>query len=88
MSLEFTRSSGFQGIVATRKCHINRNETLPRTAQSEMQYPNFPVGYGRLSNGDTQAYVLTPCEENHGRGEGCGEGGGENVVLQTSPARG
>jgi probable HAF family extracellular repeat protein len=43
------------------------------------------VRYGQLSNGDVQAYVLTPCDENHGEGEGCEEGG-ENTVTQTSPA--
>jgi probable HAF family extracellular repeat protein len=31
------------------------------------------VGYGQLSNGDVQAYVLTPCDENHRDGDGCEE---------------
>jgi hypothetical protein len=44
------------------------------------------VGYGRLSNGDVEAYVLTPCDEKDGADENCEEGGGENAVLQASPA--
>jgi probable HAF family extracellular repeat protein len=44
------------------------------------------VGYGQLSNGDVHAFLLTKCEEHHGDSEDCEEGGGENTVLQTSPA--
>jgi probable HAF family extracellular repeat protein len=43
------------------------------------------VTSGILSNGDNHAFLLTPCDEKHGDGEGCEEGG-ENAVPQTSPA--
>jgi hypothetical protein len=46
------------------------------------------VGYGRLSHGDVQACVRTPCQENHGPVRPAGKGGGAKVVLQTSPDRG
>lgn len=33
------------------------------------------------------AYVLIPCDEDHGDNEGCEEGRDQNAVLQASPAR-
>jgi hypothetical protein len=45
------------------------------------------AGFGSLSNGDLRAYLLTPCDENHGDGEGCEEGGGESAMVQTNSIR-
>ena len=45
------------------------------------------AGFGSLSNGDLRAYLLTPCDENHGDGEGCEEGGGESATVQTNSIR-
>jgi probable HAF family extracellular repeat protein len=53
------------------------------------------AGFGLLPNAhcppadpfcNQRAYLLTPCHGKQGNGEGCEEGGGENAVLQTSPA--
>jgi probable HAF family extracellular repeat protein len=40
-------------------------------------------GFGQLSNGELRGYLLDPCGEGD---ESCRGGGGDNVVLLTSPA--
>jgi probable HAF family extracellular repeat protein len=39
------------------------------------------AGIGTLANGDTHAFLLTPCGEDD---EGCWDGGNQNAALQTS----
>jgi probable HAF family extracellular repeat protein len=45
------------------------------------------AGYGVLANGDQHAYLLIPCDDNHGDGGDCEDNGEERAAApQTSPA--
>ena len=42
---------------------------------------------GTLSNGDNHAFLLTPCDDNHGDGEDCGDHAeGATAIAQSSSA--